>query len=129
MSETQSYPYETHLDIYYKSLEVIDEKALADACTAKWYNQTLCQVNQSVVRLGVVQGEYQPGELFYLVVRWVALRASGDLGFQSSGGNATRQKAGRGEENSKPISDLPSRTGPRKTTWHSCSSSVRLCFM
>lgn len=24
----------------------------------KWYNQTLCQVNDSVVRLGVLQGEY-----------------------------------------------------------------------
>ena len=58
MSDTQSYPYETRLNIYYQPLEVIDEKALADACTYKWYNQTLCQVNQSVVRLGVVQGEY-----------------------------------------------------------------------
>ena len=58
MSETQSYPYETHLNIYYQPLEVIEEKALADESTAKWYNQTLCQVNESVVRLGVVQGEY-----------------------------------------------------------------------
>ena len=30
-------------------------KALADACTYKWYNQTLCAVNESVVRLGVVE--------------------------------------------------------------------------
>jgi mannose-6-phosphate isomerase-like protein (cupin superfamily) len=73
MSETQSYPYETRLDVCYKALEVIDEKALADACTFKWYNQTLCQVNQSVVRLGVVQGEYHwhkheaDDEFFYVV--------------------------------------------------------------
>jgi mannose-6-phosphate isomerase-like protein (cupin superfamily) len=73
MSETQSYPYETHLDIFYKPLEVIDEKTLTDASTAKWYNQTLCQVNQSVVRLGVVQGEYHwhkheaDDEFFYVV--------------------------------------------------------------
>jgi mannose-6-phosphate isomerase-like protein (cupin superfamily) len=73
MSEAQSYSYETHLDIYYKPLAVIDEKALADECTAKWYNQTLCQVNQSVVRLGVVQGEYHwhkhdaDDEFFYVV--------------------------------------------------------------
>src|SRR5450432_1071355 len=58
-----------------------------------------------------------------------AVRASGCLGVQSSGGNATRQKAGRGSENSRPISALPSRTGPRNTTWHSCSSSVMLCFI
>jgi mannose-6-phosphate isomerase-like protein (cupin superfamily) len=73
MSDTQSYPYETRLNIYYQPLEVIDEKALADACTYKWYNQTLCQVNQSVVRLGVVQGEYHwhkhdnDDEFFYVL--------------------------------------------------------------
>src|SRR5262249_52796015 len=55
------------------------------------------------------------------------VRASGFLGDQSSGGKATRQKVGLGAENSKPISALPLRTGPRKTTWHSCSSSVHLC--
>jgi mannose-6-phosphate isomerase-like protein (cupin superfamily) len=70
---TQSYPYETRLDIYYQPLEVIDEKALADDCTYKWYNQTLCQVNGSVVRLGVVEGEYHwhkhdnDDEFFYVV--------------------------------------------------------------
>jgi mannose-6-phosphate isomerase-like protein (cupin superfamily) len=69
----QSYPYETRLDIYYKPLEVIDEKALADDCAYKWYNQTLCQVNGSVVRLGVVEGEYHwhkhddDDEFFYVV--------------------------------------------------------------
>jgi mannose-6-phosphate isomerase-like protein (cupin superfamily) len=73
VSETPSYPYETHLGIYFQPLEVIDEKALADASTAKWYNQTLCQVNQPVVRLGVVQGEYHwhkhdaDDEFFYVV--------------------------------------------------------------
>ena len=56
-------------------------------------------------------------------------RASGCLDVQSSGGNATRQNVGRGSENSKPISALPARTGPRNTTWHSCSSWVRLCCM
>jgi mannose-6-phosphate isomerase-like protein (cupin superfamily) len=32
--------------------------ALAKEVTDKWYNQTLCKVNDSVVRLGVMQGEY-----------------------------------------------------------------------
>jgi len=32
--------------------------ALVAAVTDRWYNQTLCQVNGSVVRLGVMQGEY-----------------------------------------------------------------------
>jgi mannose-6-phosphate isomerase-like protein (cupin superfamily) len=73
MSETKTFPYETRLNIHYKPLEVIDEKALADACPFQWYNQTLCQVNESVVRLGVIQGEYHwhkhdnDDEFFYVV--------------------------------------------------------------
>jgi mannose-6-phosphate isomerase-like protein (cupin superfamily) len=73
MSETNLYPYETRLNILCKPLEVIDEKALSDASTFKWYNQTLCQVNGSVVRLGVIEGEYHwhkhegDDEFFYVV--------------------------------------------------------------
>jgi hypothetical protein len=55
MSETQAeYPYETHMNVRFAPLEVVD----VPACTHPWYNQTLCRVNDSVVRLGVVQGEY-----------------------------------------------------------------------
>lgn len=73
MSDPATFPYITHLNVQYKPLEIIDEKALADACQHKWYNQTLCQVNDSVVRLGVVEGEYHwhkhdnDDEFFYVV--------------------------------------------------------------
>jgi len=73
MSNAPSYPYETRLDIHYGPLQIVDEKALADACAYKWYNETLCKVNDSVVRLGVVQGEYHwhkhdaDDEFFYVV--------------------------------------------------------------
>jgi mannose-6-phosphate isomerase-like protein (cupin superfamily) len=73
MSSPQSYPYITNLDVKYQPLELIDEKALANACPHQWYNQTLCNVNDSVVRLGVVQGEYHwhkhddDDEFFYVV--------------------------------------------------------------
>jgi dTDP-4-dehydrorhamnose 3,5-epimerase-like enzyme len=50
--------YATHLDIQYAPLDRVDVPALVAACTDRWYNQTLCRVNDSVVRLGVVQGEY-----------------------------------------------------------------------
>lgn len=50
--------YSTHLDVKYAPLELIDVQRLVDACRDEWYNQTLCQVNDSVVRLGVLQGEY-----------------------------------------------------------------------
>ena len=73
MAKVERFPYETRLNILYQPLEVIDERALAEACNYKWYNQTLCQVNGSVVRLGVVQGEYHwhkhddDDEFFYVV--------------------------------------------------------------
>jgi mannose-6-phosphate isomerase-like protein (cupin superfamily) len=57
-ADPASYPYATHLNILYSPLEVVDIQALIDACTDRWYNQTLCRVNDSVVRLGVMQGEY-----------------------------------------------------------------------
>jgi hypothetical protein len=53
MSDMQAYQYETRLNVYYKPLEVVEEKKLANECTFRWYNQTLCQVNGSVVRLVV----------------------------------------------------------------------------
>lgn len=73
MNSSPAFPYETRLHILYQPLEVIDEKALADASEYKWYNQTLCQVNDSVVRLGVIEGEYHwhkhdhDDEFFYVV--------------------------------------------------------------
>ena len=73
MSDSQPYPYETRVNLFYKPLEIIDERGLAESCTHKWYNQTLCQVNDSVVRLGVVEGEYHwhkhddDDEFFYVV--------------------------------------------------------------
>lgn len=58
MSDPSAYPYDTRLDIHYGPLEVVDVQQLVEASTHPWYNQTLCRVNDSVVRLGVVQGEY-----------------------------------------------------------------------
>jgi len=69
----KDYPYATHLNVRYGPLEVADIQALVDACTDRWYNQTLCRVNDSVVRVGVVQGEYHwhkhdtEDEFFYVV--------------------------------------------------------------
>ena len=40
------------------ALQVLDVQHLIDATTDTWYNQTLCQVGDIVVRLGVMQGEY-----------------------------------------------------------------------
>lgn len=55
---TPTHSYETRLNVLHDALEVIDIRPLVDDCQFPWYNQTLCRVNESVVRLGVVQGEY-----------------------------------------------------------------------
>ena len=57
MTESQ-YPYSTYLDIKFPALALVDVPALVSACKDSWYNQTLCKVNDTVVRLGVMEGEY-----------------------------------------------------------------------
>jgi mannose-6-phosphate isomerase-like protein (cupin superfamily) len=72
-SPDPSSPYDTHLDIRYGPLTRIDVDALVQAVKHPWYNQTLCQVNDSVVRVGVLQGEYhwhkhdQDDEFFFVL--------------------------------------------------------------
>jgi mannose-6-phosphate isomerase-like protein (cupin superfamily) len=57
----------------YGPLEVVDEQRLADACRYPWFNTTLCEVNDTWIRLGVCQGEYHwhqhndTDEFFYVI--------------------------------------------------------------
>ena len=55
---TEQYPYVTNLDVKFKHFELIDIPAIMRACKDQWFNQTLTKVNDSVVRIGIVQGEY-----------------------------------------------------------------------
>jgi len=50
--------YATHLNVLFDALETIALDPLVAAVHDQWYNQTLVQVNDSVIRLGVMQGEY-----------------------------------------------------------------------
>lgn len=65
--------YDIHQDIKYAPLEVIEAGALADQCEQKWWNQTLCKVNDSVARIGVFEGEFhfhkhdREDELFFVL--------------------------------------------------------------
>ncbi len=73
MTDEQSNSYKTNLNVYFAPLEIVDVQSLIDACTDRWYNQTLTRVNDAVVRLGIVQGEYhwhkhdREDEFFYVV--------------------------------------------------------------
>ena len=54
----KQFDYVTKLDIKYEHLQRMDIPQMVKECTDKWFNQTLTQVNESVVRLGIVEGEY-----------------------------------------------------------------------
>ena len=65
--------YSIHTDVKYRPLQLVDAGALADQCREKWWNQSLCQVNDCVVRLGVFDGGFhwhkhdREDELFYVM--------------------------------------------------------------
>jgi mannose-6-phosphate isomerase-like protein (cupin superfamily) len=50
--------YNINLDIGFDHLERIDVNELVSNNQLKWSNQTLTRVNESVVRLGIVEGEF-----------------------------------------------------------------------
>ena len=65
--------YDIHEDVKFAPLEVIEAGKLADDCGEKWWNQTLCRVNESVARIGVFEGEFHwhkhdvEDELFFVL--------------------------------------------------------------
>ena len=65
--------YNINLGVKFGPLTLIDVMQLRDSVTEQWFNQTLCTVNDCVVRLGVVQGEFHwhhhdvEDEFFYVV--------------------------------------------------------------
>jgi mannose-6-phosphate isomerase-like protein (cupin superfamily) len=66
-------PYSIHTDVKFPPLHLIDVRKLQEQTKDEWFNQTLCQVNDCVVRLGVLQGEFHwhkhdnDDEFFYVV--------------------------------------------------------------
>ncbi len=50
--------YNQHMNIAFEHLELIDVPKLIENCNEEWYNQTLTKVNDSVVRLGIIEGDY-----------------------------------------------------------------------
>ena len=58
MSNEPKQDYVQHMNVLHGPCEVIDVPKLVRECTDAWYNQTLCQVNDAVVRLGILHGEY-----------------------------------------------------------------------
>ena len=70
-------PYDIHNDIKFAPLELVDVGALARS-VEPWFNQTLCKVNECVVRVGIVHGDFHwhhhddEDEFFYVIEgKWV----------------------------------------------------------
>jgi mannose-6-phosphate isomerase-like protein (cupin superfamily) len=67
------YPYSINYEVAHGFLELIDIDKISSQVTEEWFNQTLCEVNESVIRLGVVRGEFHwhkhdnEDEFFYVV--------------------------------------------------------------
>lgn len=54
----KEYNYVTKLDVKFDHLQLMDVNKMVKENPHKWYNETLTKVNDSVVRLGIVEGEY-----------------------------------------------------------------------
>ena len=65
--------YAIHYEPLFQTLQTIDVQQLIDNVTEPWYNQTLIQVGDVLIRLGVMHGEYhwhkhdRQDEFFYLL--------------------------------------------------------------
>jgi mannose-6-phosphate isomerase-like protein (cupin superfamily) len=65
--------YVIHKDMAFKPLEVVDIPKVVAECQEEWFNQTLCRVNDCLVRLGILKGEFhwhkhdEEDEFFYVI--------------------------------------------------------------
>jgi mannose-6-phosphate isomerase-like protein (cupin superfamily) len=73
INATPNTPYATFLNVLCATGELIDTPTLIANNRHRWFNQTLCRVNDAVVRLGIIEGEYHwhrhcdDDEFFYVV--------------------------------------------------------------
>lgn len=73
MSDASKTRYNIRTDIKYPAGATFDIKEVIDANDEPWFNQTLVQVNDSVLRLGLLHGEFHwhkhddEDELFFVL--------------------------------------------------------------
>ncbi len=65
--------YHINKDVRFEPLELIDIPKMVEECDEDWFNQTLCRVNDCVIRLGIIHGEFhwhkhdEEDEVFYII--------------------------------------------------------------
>ena len=75
--------YFLNLNLTYRPEEIIDVTAIIEEHMGGWFNQSLCWVNESVVRVGIAQGEFRwhkhtdTNEFFFVVGHALYLGSSG----------------------------------------------------
>ncbi len=69
----KDFNYNINLDIKYKPLELVDIPKIISENKLQWFNQSLVKVNNSVVRIGIIEGEFHwhkhenDDEFFYVI--------------------------------------------------------------
>lgn len=97
--------YNINLDVKYGHQEIIDIPEIMANCKDKWWNQTLTQVNDSVVRIGIIEGEFHwhkhddDDEFFYVI--------EGKLYIDIEGGKTIELEKGQGTTISKGVMHCP----------------------
>lgn len=103
--------YNINLDVKYGHQQLIDIPDIIANCQEKWWNQTLTQVNDSVVRIGIIEGEFHwhkhdnDDEFFYVV--------DGKLYIDIEGDETIVLDKGQGATISKGVMHCP--RAPQKT--------------
>ena len=97
--------YDIHLEEKYGPLTVIDVTAEA-ASHEPWFNQALTTVNDAVVRLGVVEGEFRwhqhdAADEFFLVLE-------GELVIEAEGAPTVKLRPGQGYTVPRGVRHKPS---------------------
>lgn len=68
----------------YGYMKIIDIPEIIESCTDQWFNQTLCHVNESVIRVGIIRGEFpwhkheEEDEFFYVIEGRLLLDIEGE---------------------------------------------------
>jgi len=71
MKDDSHYSIDTKIQFDY--LELIDVKKIIEDSQKQWQNYSLCRVNENVLRIGIIQGEFHwhkhdSGDEFFLVL-------------------------------------------------------------